>query len=91
VVIDLCPSCRGAWLDGGELEKMVSLASEFRREYEHMDERRYIDDHDRHRDRYDYDDHHKRHHDDYHDKYDDHYYKKKKKRGIMDIFGELFD
>jgi len=24
VLIDICPSCRGVWLDGGELEKILA-------------------------------------------------------------------
>lgn len=26
VYVDVCPSCRGVWLDGGELEKLLSTA-----------------------------------------------------------------
>jgi uncharacterized protein len=26
VVVDVCPQCRGVWLDRGELEKMLSFA-----------------------------------------------------------------
>lgn len=28
VEIDYCPSCRGVWLDRGELDKLVQLASQ---------------------------------------------------------------
>ena len=28
IVADRCPQCRGVWLDGGELEKVYSSASE---------------------------------------------------------------
>ncbi len=28
IVIDRCPKCQGVWLDGGELEKVFSQASE---------------------------------------------------------------
>jgi uncharacterized protein len=34
VVIDLCPTCKGVWLDRGELEKIVSRAREIEREWE---------------------------------------------------------
>ncbi|WP_245574376.1 zf-TFIIB domain-containing protein [Desulfovirgula thermocuniculi] len=34
VLLDLCPRCRGVWLDGGELEKVISLAREFHHTYE---------------------------------------------------------
>ena len=30
VEIDLCPACRGVWLDRGELDKIVERASRFR-------------------------------------------------------------
>ena len=26
VYVDVCPSCRGVWLDGGELEKLLAAA-----------------------------------------------------------------
>ncbi|RJQ29043.1 MAG: hypothetical protein C4589_05465 [Peptococcaceae bacterium] len=78
VTIDVCSTCRGVWLDQGELEKVVSLARDFRGEYEQMYERHYKDEHDRRRD------------DDRYDNYR-HPYKRKKKHGILEIFGELFD
>lgn len=34
VLIDLCPSCKGVWLDRGELEKVLSRAREVEREWE---------------------------------------------------------
>ena len=53
VKIDVCPECRGVWLDRGELEKMLSLVegeaqrqSPPRRE-EWREERRYDRDYDR--------------------------------------------
>lgn len=30
VEIDLCPACRGVWLDRGELDKIVERAGRFR-------------------------------------------------------------
>jgi uncharacterized protein len=27
IEVDVCPSCRGVWLDRGELEKLLSLAA----------------------------------------------------------------
>ncbi|MFO0837034.1 MAG: zf-TFIIB domain-containing protein [Phycisphaerae bacterium] len=29
VEIDYCPSCRGVWLDRGELDKIIARSSEF--------------------------------------------------------------
>lgn len=34
VQIDMCPKCRGVWLDRGELEKLLNVAREVDREYE---------------------------------------------------------
>lgn len=29
VMIDICPGCKGIWLDRGELDKLVSLSEEY--------------------------------------------------------------
>ena len=34
VLIDFCPTCKGVWLDRGELEKILSRAREVEREWE---------------------------------------------------------
>jgi len=34
VQIDVCPKCRGVWLDRGELEKLLDSAREVEAEYE---------------------------------------------------------
>jgi Zn-finger nucleic acid-binding protein len=34
VLIDLCPQCKGVWLDQGELQKILSRAREIEREWE---------------------------------------------------------
>ncbi|MCS6925974.1 MAG: zf-TFIIB domain-containing protein [Candidatus Binatia bacterium] len=50
VLIDLCPECRGVWLDRGELEKIIQRAREVEREWEEEQmrwERRRYDDDDR--------------------------------------------
>ncbi|MBL8772074.1 MAG: zf-TFIIB domain-containing protein [Phenylobacterium sp.] len=88
VDIDMCPSCRGVWLDRGELEKLLEGQraeqtgmqqdrQKFEREVEHF--HRDPDDWKR---RHAYDSHEHRY------KYDDdyHYRKKKKKFDIFDIF-----
>lgn len=58
VEIDYCPTCRGVWLDRGEIDKIVSRAQKyddhdrnFRREerYDDRDRRYYDDDDDHHR------------------------------------------
>ncbi|GEM82815.1 MAG: hypothetical protein KatS3mg074_162 [Meiothermus sp.] len=34
VHIDVCPKCRGVWLDGGELEKLLGQVRQYEQEYE---------------------------------------------------------
>ena len=34
VMIDVCPKCRGVWLDRGEMEKLLHTAREVESEYE---------------------------------------------------------
>lgn len=41
VIIDVCPNCKGMWLDHGELEKIVEIESERGGKY-----RKYYDDDD---------------------------------------------
>lgn len=75
IEIDYCPTCRGVWLDRGELDKIIERsvpdaaplpsAPPRREEYPRTD--------DRYRDSY---------------KKDDDYYKHKKKKGFM---SDLFD
>lgn len=83
VIIDVCPDCRGVWLDKGELDKILSLARDFeggRNDYDKPERRDDYDGHIR---------------DDYHDRgryYDKHeHHRKKKKGGIFDVLGDLFD
>lgn len=83
VNIDVCPTCRGAWLDRGELEKVVSLARDFHGEYEQMSERY-------HQDTYDLNEHYKRPCEGHIDKHS-YKHKKKKKHGVLEILGDLFD
>ncbi len=67
VQVDICPGCKGVWLDRGELEKIIEMASGERpvsgeplpeRPREERD--RYYEGHDRH-DHHDHDDHHDHH------------------------------
>ncbi|MER3484106.1 MAG: hypothetical protein C4332_14075 [Meiothermus sp.] len=44
VTIDICPTCRGVWLDRGEMEKLLGQVNRLERDYDQeMDEysRRY--------------------------------------------------
>lgn len=79
IEIDYCPSCRGVWLDRGELDKLIEKSSSFSESNStHRDaprpERRNYEDNNR------YDD------DDYN--YGSHRGQKKKKEGFL---GDLFD
>ena len=57
VLIDVCPDCRGTWLDRGELDKILSRAREVEQEWEEERSRysrpRHDDDDDRYERRYD--------------------------------------
>lgn len=102
VLIDVCPECKGVWLDRGELEKLMSEIREirpaFNEWYEHRDDR-YDDprsgrDYDRPKSasnpgynnppQQGYDPRYSQH------RYDKHY-KHKKKKSVLDVFGDLFD
>ncbi|MFC3080284.1 zf-TFIIB domain-containing protein [Phenylobacterium terrae] len=91
VELDMCPSCRGVWLDRGELEKILADAREqmagdqqarqvFEREVDtfHRDPEAWRRSHP-------YDPQHQR----YRYDYDDYYRHKKRKKGF-DIF-DIFD
>ena len=72
VLIDVCPQCRGVWLDRGELEKLLSyLQGDERDEYRSDDKRNEYRQDEYRRERYDD---------------DDHKYKGKKKRSLFDFF-----
>lgn len=88
VLIDVCPQCMGIWLDKGELDKIIEHS---RREFSESQREDYDD---KYYSRNNY------HHDDDHDDHDDHYYKnkhgyehnpRKKRGGLGEIFGNLFD
>lgn len=78
VLIDICPNCKGVWLDRGELEKLMEGERDYRREYAQYD------DVERSRPQSDqsyrgYDDDYRKHP------------KHRKKRTVFDIFEDLFD
>jgi Zn-finger nucleic acid-binding protein len=80
VEIDYCPSCRGVWLDRGELDKIVERSNEM--SGAPAGARDSYDDNGR-------DDHHDSRHD--HDEYGGHAQGSKKKKGgfLGDILGGL--
>ncbi len=82
VQIDVCPECRGVWLDRGELDKLLAAEEQWENERGHhpepprppyRGEERYHEPY-RRQERY----------------LDDHYYKHKKKGFLGEIF-EIFD
>jgi uncharacterized protein len=76
VLIDVCPQCRGVWLDRGELEKLLSYMQEGERDEYRSEDRR---------DDYKRDEYKRERYDD--DRYDDDYkYRGKKKRSLFDFF-----
>ena len=81
VEIDYCPTCRGVWLDRGELDKIIERSApqvqpaDLRRPLEAQP--RYVDQHDR-----TYDKHHDQGHDQGHGQYQQH----RKKSFLSDLF-----
>ncbi|GIN88552.1 hypothetical protein J6TS2_49380 [Heyndrickxia sporothermodurans] len=82
VLIDICPSCKGVWLDRGELEKITQGL---------RDDHQYSNESYRQGD-YDYQEKH-HYSKGYDSKYDKYSYppKHKKKKKMIDILGDLFD
>ncbi|WP_106767141.1 zf-TFIIB domain-containing protein [Paenibacillus faecalis] len=91
VMIDICPECKGVWLDRGELEKLMQEVREVRPAFnewydKHEDDRKYY--------RNDEDYRPSGRETEYGKRYPHHgqgYYKKKKKKSVLDVFGDLFD
>ncbi|MCL6611982.1 MAG: zf-TFIIB domain-containing protein [Peptococcaceae bacterium] len=84
VLIDVCPRCRGVWLDRGELEKLLSAGRSAHQDYDEIYGDRHRPGETRPREvghKYD------RHHD--HDNYK--HKKHRKKKSFFDIFEEIFD
>lgn len=82
IEIDYCPSCRGVWLDRGELDKIIERsASEYpsSRKGEYHQEYRKEDSH------------HGRHDDDDDYNIDPKTGKRKRRGGLSGFLGELFD
>lgn len=90
VELDMCPQCRGVWLDRGELEKILDGARATEAEQKQVHERFEQDVRDFHRDpddwrkRHPYDAEHKRY------RYDDDHYRYRKKKKGFDLF-DIFD
>lgn len=93
ILIDICPSCKGVWLDRGELDKLMEGVKEVRQEYNEW----YYGDSSRQQEApraaqppqqsynqppQQYNSNHNHSHYPHH---------KKKKKSVMDVFGDLFD
>jgi Zn-finger nucleic acid-binding protein len=87
ILVDVCPTCKGVWLDRGELDKLMGDVREVRQEYNEW----YYGDSSRQHEaprnsqppqQQQYNPQHG------HNQYHPH---KKKKKSVMDVFGDLFD
>lgn len=89
VLIDICPRCKGIWLDRGELNRLLDSLKEYRKDYDDYYEKR--------ANRPEYEQHHqdkyyqdKHHYDKHH--YDKHHYKHgHKKKGLFKMLEDIFD
>ncbi|KIL34566.1 hypothetical protein SD71_19070 [Cohnella kolymensis] len=90
ILIDICPTCKGVWLDRGELDKLMEDVREVRQEYNEW----YYTDSKQPQpaprvqqapQQQPYYGDQSRHHD------HSHHPHKKKKKSVMDVFGDLFD
>ncbi|OUM84652.1 MAG: cytoplasmic protein [Bacillus thermozeamaize] len=79
VLIDICPSCKGVWLDRGELEKILQSAREIRQPFNEWYEG-YRKEGDYHHAPAHYPGHYSKHS----------HHKHKKKKTIFDILDDLF-
>jgi len=90
VELDICPTCRGVWLDRGELEKILEGGRREQQEFVQDRERfagevdRFRRDPEDWRRTHPYDDREKRY------RYDDEYHYRKKKKKGFDLF-DIFD
>ncbi|MEI7695890.1 MAG: zf-TFIIB domain-containing protein [Chlorobium sp.] len=84
IEIDYCPSCRGVWLDRGELDKIIERSAPQSHTADYGRESRQGESHHE-------ESHHERHDDD-HDYYiDPKTGRRKRKGGPLGFLGELFD
>lgn len=85
VMIDICPDCKGVWLDRGELEKLMSGIREVRPAFNEWYDRQDQQDHTRKP--YPSNDHYGHSGKDGYE----HGHHKKRKKNVLDVFGDLFD
>ena len=79
VEIDYCPSCRGVWLDRGELDKIIERTADYAPPPSNIQQPPQSSQGDY------YKDHDKKHYPDQYN-YNDPRYKHKKKKGFLDDF-----
>ncbi|WP_068620362.1 TFIIB-type zinc ribbon-containing protein [Paenibacillus tuaregi] len=95
VLIDVCPSCKGVWLDRGELDKLMSQVNEQRPAYDEWVGQRERDDYRRPQDTNYRPEYGKDRHDSRYPNQGSHgshgHHHKKKKSSVFDVFGDLFD
>ncbi|GIP35700.1 zf-TFIIB domain-containing protein [Paenibacillus sp. J2TS4] len=93
VLIDVCPDCKGVWLDRGELEKLMKGVHELKEEYDYSYRERNEPREFARQDDYGDLDERRSYRESYPSKDDHHYpkHKRKKKRNVFDIFEDLFD
>lgn len=86
ILIDVCPSCKGVWLDRGELDKLMAGVREVRQEYNewYYNDQRHVQP-----PRQPYPPQHQQPY--YGSHSHGHYPKYKKKKSVLDVFGDLFD
>ncbi|MNC43769.1 hypothetical protein D3C75_926450 [compost metagenome] len=90
VLIDVCPDCKGVWLDRGELEKLLHEVSVVEASYQSPPVNRNNTHYGaRHTQQPNYNNHYHTSNYHSHSKYNKHHYKKKK--SVMDVLGDLFD
>ena len=86
IMIDVCPSCKGVWLDRGELDKLLAGVREMREPfnqwYDEYEDRKYRREYEN---KAPYPDSREGGY------YDPKYKKYKKKKSFMDVLGDLFD
>jgi Zn-finger nucleic acid-binding protein len=91
VLIDVCPDCKGVWLDRGELDKLRTGIQETRNEYDRMERHVSSDDKYERKQGRDDDDDDRSYSSQDHNGNDKNGKPYKKKKNMMDVFGDLFE
>lgn len=78
ILIDVCPKCKGVWLDRGELNQLLERVKEHQREYDEYYEKSYYKE--------PKSEHYDKHYDKHHNKYGEH-----KKKNLFRTLSDIFD